>query len=233
MPLNAVNSPGDMEGRQIGVVLNSAAVTFAAGKGTLHEYTAGETMLADLQNGALDCAVTDESIAKPLLSKAPGLKILSKPLFKENFCFAIAKENPDLTKDVNKALKTLNDEGTLKKIVDGYLTGSGERYTSPQNAGKSLATLTLAVDNHFPPYSYDDGSGNTVGIDIDIARAVCDVLGVDMKVAVFDKSSLITTVEFGKADLALGGLAVNDGDRKLVDFSDPYDTCSQVIVTRK
>jgi ABC-type amino acid transport substrate-binding protein len=94
MPPNTVYSEEDMEGRQVGVVLNSAAMTYAAGKGTIHEYTSAETMLVDLKNGAIDCAVMDESVAKPLLGKVSGLKILSKPLLEAEFCFAIAKETP-------------------------------------------------------------------------------------------------------------------------------------------
>jgi len=233
MPPNTVYSEEDMEGRQVGVVLNSAAKTYAAGRGTIHEYTSAEAMLVDLKNGAIDCAVMDESVAKPLLGKVPGLKILSKPLLEAEFCFAIAKENPDLTKAVNKALKSLEESGQLKEIVSGHLTGDGYRYVSPENADRSAGTLTLAVDNRFPPYAGDDGTGNITGIDIDVARAVCDILGVGMKVVVFDHDSLITTVEFGKADFALGGLADNENDRKLVDFSEPYVKCKQVIVTRK
>jgi ABC-type amino acid transport substrate-binding protein len=233
VPPNTVYSAADLEGRQIGVVLNSAATTYAAGKGTVHEYTTGETMLVDLRNGALDCAVMDDSIARPLLQKVRGLRILSKPLLKSDFRIAIAKENPDLTKDINKALKELGDEGVLARIVGWYLNGEGDRYAPAADTDRSAGTLTLAVDSRFPPYAYDDGQGNIVGIDIDVARAVCDRLHVDMKITVFDSSSLITSVEFGKADLALGGLTDDDSDKKLVDMSNTYVTCTQVIVTRK
>ncbi|SHI07529.1 polar amino acid transport system substrate-binding protein [Sporobacter termitidis DSM 10068] len=233
MPPSTVKSADDLNGRNIGVLQNSSAVVYAADYGTLHNYTTAESMLADVKGGALDCAVMDEGAAKVFVPKARGLKILSKPLMEADFRFAIAKENPDLTKAVNAALVTLSENGTLEKIIAGYITGDSYRYASPDNIDLSRGTLTLAVDGTFPPYSYNDAGGNTLGLDVDIARAVCDILQVQMKISVADKSSLITLVEYGKADFALGGLTDNEANAALVEFSDPYVTCTQVIVTRK
>ncbi len=142
------------------------------------------------------------------------------------------KGNPYLTKREQGAA-VAEESGQLKEIIGGHLSKDGYRYVSPENADRSAGTLTLAVDNRFPPYAGDDGTGNIAGIDIDVARAVCDILRVDMKVVVFNHDSLITAVEFGKADFALGGLTDNENDRKMVDFSNPYVKCEQVIVTRK
>ena len=167
---NTVGAPEDMMGKTIGYVTGTPAAVYAEGYGTLQAYQSAETMLVDLKNGALDCAVMEESAAKSAIRKVSGLKILKQPLVKDDLHFAIAKENPDLTKVVNEALKTLNDSGVLGKIIDGYKTADGYRYKTPAGTELSAGTLTLAVIGGFPPYSYDDGKGNAVGIDVDIAR---------------------------------------------------------------
>jgi len=56
-----------------------------------------------------------------------------------------------------------------------------------------------------------------------------------MKISLADRTdgNLLKTVQFGKADFSMGGVTNNEEDFKLVDFSDPYDKTTQVIVTRR
>ncbi len=230
---NKVYSSEDLTGKDIGVVADSAGTVYAAGYGSLHTYQSAETMLVDLKNDILDCAVADLEVARAAIRKVRGLEILDEPLVEAELCFAVAKENPDLTEDVDKALKTITDAGILEDIVTGYEDEEGFRYGSPSDVDRSAGTITVAFDGAFPPYSYDDGSGNIVGLDVDVARAVCDYLHVDMEIAVVPREELVTTVQFGKADLSLGGVTNNEEDAELVDFSMPYAGCTQVIVVRK
>ncbi len=235
---NTVHSENDLKGKNIGVTKGSAAIVYADGYGTLHTYDSAETMLNDVRYGILDCAGMDEILAKSLVKKIPGLKILSEPLVEADFCFAIAKENPDLRDAVNSALMALTESGQLDKIIEGYIPGNDYRYQSPNNIDLSNGTLTLAVDAKLPPYSYTDDEGQPRGLDIDIARAVCDILQVKLKVSVVeksdgDKNNLLITVQYGKADFSLGGVTDNENDAKLVVFSEPYTTCTQVIVVRQ
>lgn len=230
---NSVYSENDLKDKKIGAAKGSAAMFYADGYGTLQPYESAETMLVDLKNGVLDCAVMDEALAKTLIKKVSGLKILPQPLVESEFCFAIAKENPDLLAAVNEALKELSESGMLEQIINGYNPGNDFRYKSPENADHSNGTLTLAVDAVIPPYSYYDSNEQPVGLDIDMARAVCDILHVKMEVSIVGVSDLILTVQYGKADFSLGGVTNNEEDAKLVVFSQPYTECTQVIVTRR
>ncbi len=233
MPANTVFTEDDLNGKAIGVAKGTAAIFYAGDYGELQSYESAETMLVDLKNGILDCAVMDEDYAKTLIRKVSGLKILEKPLIESELCFAIAKENPDLLEAVNGALKELDKSGMLKKIIEGYHPGNDFRYKSPENIDLSRGTLTLAVNAVIPPYSYFNEDGQPVGLDIDIARAVCDILQVEMAASVVHVSETIITVQYGKADFSLGGVTNNEKDAKLVVFSEPYTTCTQVIVTRR
>ena len=152
MPANTVFSAGDLKDKKIGVVKGTAALFYAREYGTLHTYESGEAMLVDLKNGILDCAVMDEALAKSLIRKVRGLKLLQEPLVDTEFCFAIAKENPDLLEAVNEALKELRESGILKQIIEGYRPGGTYRYTSREYR-PLRGTFTLAVDAVIPPYS--------------------------------------------------------------------------------
>lgn len=230
---NTVYSIDGMNGSDIGVIRNSVGAELTDGLGTQHVYGSAETMLVELKNGYVDCAVTFESTAKDIVKKFPGIRILDEELMEADFSFAIAKENPELTEVINDALRQLEGSGMLEQMIDGYLLNTGYTYTSPEDVDRSAGTLTLAVDINFAPYASKDDRGRIVGLDIDIARAVCDYLQIDLEVTAVDRENLVKTVQFGKADFSLGGLTNNEEDLNLVDFSDTYMTCTQVVVVRK
>lgn len=233
VPKNSVFTPADIPGKSIGVMNGSAAETYTEGYDIVHLYSERDTMLADLKNGVLDCIIMDRSTAEILTEKEPRVKILSDVFAEEAFSFVIAKENADLTSAINTALSDLKDNGILQNIIDGYLLDSGYTYVSPENIDYTAGTLTLVVDADFSPYESIDENGEITGLDIDLCRAVCDILGVDLVVTTDQSNKLVTTVRFGKADFAMGRMTANEADSEMVDFSEPYVTSTQVVIVRK
>ena len=89
--------------------------------------------------------------------------------------------------------------------------------------------LTMATNAYFPPYEYYEGE-EIVGIDADIAKAVADKLGLELKIEDMEFDSIITAVQTGKADMGLAGMTVTDERKKSVNFSDTYATGIQVVI---
>ena len=89
--------------------------------------------------------------------------------------------------------------------------------------------LTMATNAYFPPYEYYEGE-EVVGIDADIAKAVADKLGLELKIEDMEFDSIITAVQTGKADMGLAGMTVTDERKQSVNFSDTYATGIQVII---
>ena len=56
------------------------------------------------------------------MDKAEGLKILDEEFVIEEYAIAIAKGNEELLDDVNKALDAIIADGTVKGIIDKYIT---------------------------------------------------------------------------------------------------------------
>lgn len=90
-------------------------------------------------------------------------------------------------------------------------------------------TLVMATNAEFPPYEYYDGD-DVVGIDVEIAQAVCDELGKELVVEDMAFDSVITSVSSGKADFGLAGITVTDERKESVNFSDTYAHTSQVVI---
>ena len=62
------------------------------------------------------------------------------------------------------------------------------------------------------PYEYYDGD-KIVGIDVDIAQAIADELGMTLEIEDVAFDSIIPEIVSGKADMALAGMTVTE-DRK-------------------
>ena len=92
--------------------------------------------------------------------------------------------------------------------------------------------LVMATNAEFPPYEYYEGS-EIVGIDAEMAQAVADKLGMELKIEDMEFDSIINAVTSGKADMGVAGMTITEDRLQSVDFSDPYTTATQVIIVRK
>lgn len=102
---------------------------------------------------------------------------------------------------------------------------------SAKSAGMTVneGVLTMATNAYFPPYEYYEGD-QVVGIDAEIAGAVAEKLGLELKIEDMEFDSIITAVQTGKADMGLAGITVTDERKQSVNFSDSYATGIQVII---
>ena len=100
-----------------------------------------------------------------------------------------------------------------------------------ENAGMTVkkGVLTMATNAAFPPYEYYEGD-EIIGIDADIAKAIADKLGLELKIEDMEFNSIITAVQKGKVDMGLAGMTVTDERKENVNFSDTYATGVQVVI---
>lgn len=92
--------------------------------------------------------------------------------------------------------------------------------------------LVMATNAEFPPYEYRDGD-KIVGIDAEIAQAIADELGMELKIEDMAFDSIISAVQSGKADMGVAGMTVSEDRLESVNFSIPYTTAAQVIIVKE
>ena len=88
----------------------------------------------------------------------------------------------------------------------------------------------MATNAQFDPYEYYDGD-QIVGIDADIAKAICDKLGYELKIEDMEFDAIIAAVSSGKADFGAAGITVTEDRKKNIDFTDTYTTVSYTHLT--
>ena len=172
--------------------------------------------------------------AKAFVEKNDDLQILDEELSSEEYAMCVNKDNSELTAKINEALTQLKEDGTLDAIVSNYIGDEAGQhpYTSPEGVDRSNGTLVMATNATFEPYEYYEDQ-KVVGIDPDIAQAVCDVLGYDLKIEDMEFDAIVNAVVSGKADFGAAGMTVTDERKLSVDFTDTYATASQVIIVTK
>ena len=71
-----------------------------------------------------------------------------------------------------------------------------------------------------------------MGIDVDIAKAIAEKLGMELEVEDVAFDSIIPEIVSGKADMGLAGMTVTEDRKASVDFSDTYAKASQMIIVK-
>ena len=77
------------------------------------------------------------------------------------------------------------------------------------------------------------GSGDFMGIDIEIANAITEKLGYELEIQDMDFSGLISALQSGQADFVMAAMSATEDRKKSVDFSDVYYTSKHVVVSKK
>lgn len=124
----------------------------------------------------------------------------------------------------------------------GLLAGCGNNATPPTEpedqdkpdettlttveAGKLIMTTNAA----FPPYEMTTDSGSYEGIDVEIAEAIADKLGLELSIDDMDFDSALLAVQQGKSDMVMAGVSVTPDRELVMAFSDSYATGIQVII---
>jgi len=98
---------------------------------------------------------------------------------------------------------------------------------------KARGVLLVGTNATFPPFEFVDEQNQVTGFDIDLAKAIAEKLGVDLRIVDFSFDGLIPALEVGKFDMIAAGMTITDARKKVVNFSDPYFDAGQVIVIRK
>ena len=161
-------------------------------------------------------------------AKQTKLTILDTEYAVEDYAVCVAKENTELLEKINTALSELKSDGTTKKIVDKYISGTAHDLKLQENAdGKN--ELHMATNAQFPPYEYYEGD-KIVGIDAEMAAAIADKLDMKLVIDDMDFDAIITSVQSGKSDMGMAGMTVTEDRLKSINFSDSYATGIQSVI---
>ncbi|HFI0235038.1 TPA: transporter substrate-binding domain-containing protein [Streptococcus suis] len=136
----------------------------------------------------------------------------------------------------------------LKKIVMASFTavaamtlvacGSSATDTEDTSLSKieEKGSLVVALSPEFAPFEFKtlvDGKDTLVGADIELAKVIGEELGVEVEFSAMSFDNVLTSVQNGKADIAISGISATEERAKVFDFSLPYYTSTNKIIINK
>ena len=116
--------------------------------------------------------------------------------------------------------------------TDGAQTGeqdAAETTVATVTAGK----LTMSTNAEFPPYEMIADDGSFEGIDVEVAQAIAEKLGLELVVDDMGFDAALLAAQNGQSDIVMAGVTVTDERLEVMDFSDSYATGIQVIIVKE
>ena len=124
----------------------------------------------------------------------------------------------------NSATNTTNASAEPTQTAEA----NPENGTEPVNAEN---VIVMGTNAEFEPFEYRDGL-DIVGFDVEIAKAVANKLGKELKIEDMAFDSLIMGLNNDKMDFIAAGMTATEERAQQVDFSESYFKSKQVIIVK-
>ncbi len=94
-------------------------------------------------------------------------------------------------------------------------------------------TFAIATDTTFAPFEFRDGSGELVGIDMDLLRAIAKEQGFEVDIKSLGFDAALQALQSNQVAGVIAGMSITDERKKVFDFSAPYfDSGIQMAVAK-
>lgn len=108
-------------------------------------------------------------------------------------------------------------------------SSSVEASLTTVEAGK----LHMSTNASFPPYEMVADDGSFEGIDVEVAGAIADKLGLELIVDDMGFDAALQAAQTGKSDMVMAGVTVTEERLEVMDFSNSYANGVQVIIVNE
>lgn len=95
--------------------------------------------------------------------------------------------------------------------------------------------LVVAISPDYAPFEFKtlvNGKDTIVGADVELAKAIADELGVKLELSSMSFDNVLSSLQTGKADIAISGLSATKERKNAYDFSDLYYETENAILVK-
>ena len=97
---------------------------------------------------------------------------------------------------------------------------------------KETGALRIGTEGTYAPFTFHDASGELVGFDVEIGRAIAEQLGVDAQFVEGPWDGLIAGVDANRYDVVINQVGITEERQAKYDFSEPYIASKAALVVK-
>ncbi len=116
-------------------------------------------------------------------------------------------------------------------MLAGCSGGDAPKDADKGGTADASFTLTVGFDQSYPPYGYVGDDGQFTGFDLDLAKAVCEKNGWELKLEPIDWDAKDALLGSGSINCIWNGFTM-EGREDGYTFSEPYMLNEQVVVAK-
>ncbi len=114
--------------------------------------------------------------------------------------------------------------------------GCAPKEPAPQQGADAPApakVLNVGTQATYPPFEFvDKATGEFIGFDMDLIRAIGRVQGYEVKIQSMGFDALIPSLQADKVDVTISAQSITEERLKAIDFSDPYFNGGLIVAVR-
>lgn len=194
------------------------------------------SMIIALESNKIDQIIKlPLSVGKYVARENDDIMVLNGKDFVGNIYLhmGVLKENSSLYNQLNHAINTLSENGTLERLKGEYIESFAESGKEPK-AGSipftpGLETIRVAVTGDMPPIDYVSADGNPAGFNVALLTEISKILNVNIELVTVNSASRLLALTENRVDVVFcfnEGVLENADTKEKIEISDVPDSVS-------
>ncbi|MCR4895348.1 MAG: transporter substrate-binding domain-containing protein [Lachnospiraceae bacterium] len=196
--------------------------------------------LMEVASGTSDAAIIDLLMAGAMIGEGTSYPQLTHTVELTSEKYVVGcRKGSDMKGFIDTMFQTMYEDGSMQEIAKKY--GVQDSLVKPevdvvavQQGGDSAyirekGTLIVGITD-FAPMDYTDENGEWIGFDADMARALAEEMGLEIKFVEIDWDNKTMELDSKNIDLVWNGMTLTDEVAASMNCSVPYCNNAQVVV---